>query len=354
MSKRNYFVGGTGTGVAYVGKERWARFRAITEQSIDLTNQVQEVLGQNGMLIGKFFHTSRMDITLTEQLFDLKYVQANVGSAIKIGTTAQKTETVILGEGGLGTVKGTPVPFTNSADGVYGWADNPKTGETDVMVTFNEKNFTFNGGKEGDEVCVTYTQEYESGEEIDIPAQFIPMTLHLVLQANLYAAFGTEFDINQSTVVGKVIIDIPQYVLNGNQTISMTNTGISTSSLNGQAKANLSASCDDNMYYATMKIIYDSGEWYDNIQRLAVLPSGEATLKVDEEIKIDVWGVAQGYQPYHPQATDLTFDSNTPDKATVDNNGTIRGVAEGSSVVTVTIKNKPSIKSTISVTVQSK
>ena len=345
--KQSFFIGGTSTGTAYKGDSRWATFRSITEQTIDLTNQVEEVLGQKGTLIGRFYHTSRMAVTLTEQVFDLKYVQANVGSAIKIGTSAQTTESVKLQDGGAGSVTDTPVPFEQF--GTIGWATDPKTGE-EQKVTFNQKNFTFVGGEEGQEVCVTYTKEYANGEEIDIPAQFVPETLHLVLTGDLYAAYGTSFDVEQSTVVGKVIIDIPQYVLDGNQTITMTNTGVSNSPLNGSAKANLDATCEGNMVYATIKVILNSANWYDNIERLALIPAGSVTLEKNEKVQIDTWAVAQGYQPYH--AVDgLAYATSKESFVTVSPTGEISAVNEGTSEITVSIKNKPSVKASITVTV---
>lgn len=345
-----YFLGGSMTGKAYAGRDLLFTTNTLTDSSIDLTAQVEEAIGQNGIFIGQFPHTSRLNVTLTDQLFDLKYLAANLGSTIEIGTDAQTTETVVLGAGGTGTVTGTPIPF--SGFGTIGWVTDPENTSADaVTVEFTGKSFTYPSGTEGQTVCVTYTQTESGGKQFVVGGEFIPQVVHLVLEGNLYLALAEGNDTSSSSVVGRVIVDIPKFVFDASVSLSLTNTGISTTPLSGKAMAIPSASCTGGLTYATFKVIETNANWYDSVTRLAVLPA-TPTMAVGDTLTLSVMGVGAGYAPYNiPANAGLTFASGDAATATVDNTGKITAVKAGETDINISITDKPSVTGVAHVTV---
>lgn len=347
-----YFLAGSLTSRAYVGRDLLFTSNTLTESSIDLTAQVEEAVGQNGVFIGQFPHTARFNVTLTDQLFDLKYLASNLGSTIEIGTDAQTTETVILGAGGTGTVTGTPIPF--SGFGTIGWVTDPDDSNVEaVTVDFTGNSFTYPGGTEGKAVCVTYTKEEAGGKQFVVQGEFIPQVVHLVLEGNLYLALSDANDISSSSVVGRVIIDIPKFVFDASVNLSLTNTGVSTTPMSGKAMAIPSTSCTGGLTYATFKIIENNANWYDSITRLAILPA-TPTMAVGDTLTLSVMGVGTGIAPYNiPANAGLTFASGSASVATVDNTGKITAVSAGETDISITITDKPIVTGVAHVTVTS-
>lgn len=345
-----YFLGGSMTGNAYQGRDLYFTTNTLTDSSIDITAQVEEAIGQNGVFIGQFPHSARMNVTLTDQLFDLKYLAANVGSTVEIGTDAQTEEQVTLAAGGVGTITGTPIPF--GAFGTIGWVSDPNdTNINPVTVTFTDKTFTYPAGQEGQVVCVRYTRAETGGEQFTVRGEYIPQVVHLILEGNLYLALADASDTSSSSVVGKVIVDIPKFVFDASVNLSLTNTGISTTPLSGKAMAVPSTDCAGGLSYATIKVVLNNANWYDNITRLAVLPATPA-ITVGEKIELSVMGVGAGYAPYNiPANAGLTFTSGTPATATVDNTGAVTAVAAGETDIQIAITDKPSVTGVAHVTV---
>lgn len=88
--------------------------------------------------------------------------------------------------------------------------------------------------------CIRYMYNNAVASRMIINANFIPKTLTLILEANLYS--GGSCDIETSTLAGKVTIKVPRFMLNGSQELSLTASGVANTSIEGTA-------CDDLFLY---------------------------------------------------------------------------------------------------------
>lgn len=343
----NYFIGGSGVATVLDGKEKYFTSHSLLDSSVDVTSSMEEAVGQNGTLIGQFYHSTRMKVTLSDQLFDLKYVAMNLGTAIEMGTSVTTRETITLGAGGTGAVAGIPVPY--GSFGSIGWA-NKEGSDTQQSITFTGKTFNFTGGQTDDVVCVEYYVDSPATEFVTIPAVIDPKIYTLILKANLYVSYSNEFSTNTASIVGEVIITIPQFLLEGNLNISMTNTGISNTPLTGQAKAYGGASCNGELSLGTIAVNIRNANWYDKVERLALKPAVDS-IAVAETTLVSVKGVGVGMYPNIPPTSDLTFTSEDVAKATVSNAGLITGVAVGTTNIIVTVTAKPEVQGVTSITV---
>lgn len=344
-----YFIGGVANITLYDGNDIILKSTTLSDSSMELSVDKQEVRGgQGAKLYGQYFHTSQLQLTLTDIMFSLDYVALNTGSVKNIGGVAYGSETITLGASGAGSITGTAIPFNTT---YVAWV-RPQGGDNYTTVTLDStthKNFTYAAGAEGDVVCVSYPIS-SSGQYISIPATIIPSTVHAVMEANLYNGGGSTNDVNTATLAGTAIIDIPRLQLTGAQTISMTSTGVSTTPLTGMALAVDSGTCSDDAVYGTFTTNLTGENWYDNMTMIS-FNDQTISLATNGTAQIITYAIAPATAPYTVPVADLTFAGGDQAIATVDATGKVTAVGTGNCIITVTAKNKASLNGIVQVTV---
>lgn len=204
---------------------------------------------------------------LTDIMFNLEYVAANVGGTIVKGSDVFFDEEVAADSSGEITLKKTAVALT-SGGAVTAWVRkaNAKDDKRTKKVVDSSNKIT---GLEAEELyCVRYRATDSSAEELVVSSQFIPDTLHAVLTVALYA--GDDKNPENGTKVGEVTIEIPRFQLSGAMELSMTAAGASQTSLEGSALASGAKGCNGKGIYAKIiKVIYNS-HWYDDASGLII------------------------------------------------------------------------------------
>lgn len=333
------FIAGPAKVDAFLNGQLMFTAQTILDSSISLNVSKEEVRGGAGnSLWGNYYHTSAMAINLTDIMFKLEYLALNTGSVIQQGSDLFTEEQVTIGKNGAGTVVGTPVAVDDY--GIIGWAS--KAGADDWQrVQFTTKNFTFAGGTEGEVVCVKYVANDAAARKIVISSDFIPETVQLIMTANLYSGGK---NLATSTLSGQVQVNVPRFQFDGNQEISMTSTGVANSPMSGSALANESVSCDGKGYYAIVTEKINGAKWYDNVYALAIV-NGNLELKTNATETLQVMAIPYYGSAFPCDNAELTFTSIAPATATVGaNTGVVKGVAAGSTGITVVITGKPAVE----------
>lgn len=344
------FLAGAATVDMLVGDQLIATATTLLDSSITVGSTAEEVRGGPGAkLLGKYYHTSTFDINLTDVLFKLEYFAFQTGSAIQQIADVFTSEQVTLGDGGSGTITGTPAVYQSY--GTIGWAAKPGS-DAYQKITFTEKAFTVAGAKEGDIYCVKYISTDNAARQITISSSFIPSEVTLVMTANLYRAGGRgENDVNNSSKIGIVQVLVPRFQFNGSMELSMTSTGVANSPITGSALDNPSADCSDGGYYAIITEQLSGSSWYDNVFALAIEDSDIELATTTGTATLSVYALPLNGAAFKPPYEDLTFTSAANGTATVTQEGVVTGVAQGSTTVTVSIKNKAGVEAIANITV---
>lgn len=344
------FLAGAATVDMLVGDQLIATATTLLDSSITVGSTAEEVRGGPGAkLLGKYYHTSTFDINLTDVLFKLEYFAFQTGSAIQQIADVFTSEQVTLGAGGSGTITGTPAVYQSY--GTIGWAAKPGS-DAYQKITFTEKAFTVAGAKEGDIYCVKYISTDNAARQITISSSFIPSEVTLVMTANLYRAGGRgENDVNNSSKIGIVQVLVPRFQFNGSMELSMTSTGVANSPIAGSALDNPSAECSDGGYYAIITEQLSGSSWYDNVFALAIEDSDIELATTTGTATLSVYALPLNGAAFKPPYEDLTFTSAANGTATVTQEGVVTGVAQGSTTVTVSIKNKAGVEAIANITV---
>ena len=164
-----------------------------------------------------------MSLTATDALFNLEYLALSFGSQIVENNVDNLTveNNVKISTRNQITVAGTPIAFGKA--GVIGWYRKPT--DTDwKLIKFVGQTATVNGLESGDVVCVKYNAIDNSAREIVVPTNIIPSEMKAILRQDLM--LGEQGDISTYSKVGELVIEIPRFQLNVDQTLSMSMTGV--------------------------------------------------------------------------------------------------------------------------------
>lgn len=350
---RNY-IAGAATVDIFVGDQLLATANTLLDSSITVGSTAEDVRGGAGnKLLGKYYHTSTMDITLTDVLFRLEYLAFNTGSTITQIADFLTQEQVVLDGTKKGTLTGTPAEFKTY--GLIGWASLPGEYEYQKVTLSNEDGhytFQYPGDvQEGQKICIKYVSTDNAARMITISSNFIPSEVSLVMTANLYRAGGKAGAINDSSRVGFVQVEVPRFQFSASQEISMTSTGVANTPLTGSALDNPSEDCSGNGYYAKITEVIEGANWYDNVFTLAV-DDADINIAPAGTYNMTVYAIPTNGSAFVAPVADLTFTSGNDSFATVGaNTGVITGVADGETTVTVVITAKPTVEAVASVTV---
>ena len=256
-------MAGVATVDMFDGDNLFGSATTLTESSLNIGISAEDVRGGEGAgLLGRYFHTSTFELTLTDALFNLEYIAKSVGAEVQAGADVMMNEQLTATDTTL-TLSKTPVPM--GCGDTFVWYRGVNE-ETWTAVKANGTNIAVPAAGN---YCVKYFYNNAAASKIRIASDYVPATLRLVLKENLYAAGETN---NSQTKVGYVLINIPRFQLDGSQELSMSMTGASTTSLKGMALISdgCNAGCEGAGYYADMIQVLDAASWTDGIIALAV------------------------------------------------------------------------------------
>jgi hypothetical protein len=286
-----------------------------------------------------------MSIQLTDVQFNLSLLGQTVGESVATGASAWTEENVTLGGGGAGTVTGTPLalPSTN----IYGWVTTTAGSE---RVTFTGSNFTVSGAVEGDTVCVRYLATNAAARYINIPANILPNTINLVLEADLNS--GDQAGANK---IGTLQVLIPRAQLSGAFALQLKADGIANTPLSANALADedlQNTACSQEPIFAKLVEIITDANWYDNLVGISVKDGNFGLTSGTSPKTLVVYGVKDnGDAPFIIPNAELSFTSADTGVATAGlHTGIITRIGNGTSVLTVVVDDKTSIETQCTVT----
>ena len=304
-------------------------------------------------LLSRYLHDSAMALTLTDALFDFSYMALNVGGTIQTGADVLTVEQVTTAEANRITVSETPQNFGNF--GVIGWYSG--VGEDNwTKITFdaNTKTANVTDLSQGTTVCVKYTKTDASAEQFTVSSAFIPAQVYGVLTLPLFKSGTDTKQFSNSSKVGEVQIEIPNFMFDGNMELALTSAGTTTTPLSGNALATFTGleGCDSNDgYYAKLKqVTYNKDEFAD--VKAIVVADANVELLANETQTLQVYAIYSGIKaPKLIDNSKLVFVSSNETYATVDQTGKVEAKAQGSATIEIHVKTKQSLQTAAVVTV---
>ena len=284
-----YFLAGVADAEIFKGTESFATAKTLIDSSITIGVSAEDIrAGKGAKLYGKYFHTSTFDLKLSDAMFKLEYIAANVGAELELGGDVFRMEEVkVTADDRAVTLADVPVALNAGGDIYVYYKKDTEEYFKSVKHTADTKEFNVPGTEEGT-YCVKYLYTNDSARKVVINANFIPDTLSIYLTANLYA--GDVNNISTGTRVGTVTIKVPRFLLSGSQEIAMSMTGAANTPLEGSALAMKSESCDGEGIYAEIIEVIE-GRTYHDMCMIKIQSDEDGLIIYDNETeKIRVYG----------------------------------------------------------------
>jgi len=346
MTINKKFVCGVGRTFNYDSNDNllWVG-KTLLNNSIEISTGSQNInAGQGNALQMVYYHTGQLSLTQEEQQFNLSMIAKTLGSSIVTGANVWEEETVAI-TASAGTILGTPI--ATSSGTIYGWAE--LSNGTTERFTFSGSDFTLVGQSSGD-VCVRYYKADSAARQVTVNANIIPSIVRTVVEAQMFS--GDPNNVSTSTLIGKVLVEVPRLQLDGTATLNLTTTGVSSTPIKGMALASTVVGCSSSGVYATITEVLDSANWYDNVNILAIQDDTIVISAASPSATVVVWAVpTNGDAAFIAPVADLSFSSGTVGTCTIGlHTGIITRVAAGSSVITVVITDKNTVGTTATVT----
>ena len=235
-----------GNATLFDGERLVASANTLIDSGITIGLSFEDIrAGQGNKLYGRYAHTSTFDLKLTDAMFNLEYLAMNTGSDISLGGDVMVDEELTSTSK---KIKLSQHAVAISGSKVYAYAK--KTGTDNVYDKYpvsGEANDEITVTEDGT-YCIRYMYTNDLASKMTVKANFIPKTLTLILEANLYS--GGSCDIETSTLAGKVTIKVPRFMLNGSQELSLTASGVANTAIEGTALASGCAGCSGDGVYA--------------------------------------------------------------------------------------------------------
>ena len=357
---QNQFLAGVGRALLFDGDNLIGVAKTLTESTFNFSISSEEIRGgQANALFGKYFHDSNLAITLTDAMFKLEYLAANLGVDISMGGLSVY-ESPAAGEtaGAGGAITLTTVPTLINGS-LLAWYKKPSDRYWSVgTITQSGSTYTItpDGASANDVYCIKYFYQNEDARSIIINTQYVPKTLHLVIMNDLFS--GDTSDIGSATRYGRIITDIPSFQLDGSQDLNLTATSAATISLTGNALGVESGtSCEEAPYYGTMTEEIFGTSWKDDVIALAI-ENSDIELEAAETEKLIVRVVYGGsVASQRKDNNNFTFAVESGTSASVSNasgtEGVVTASTSGDTVISATLKDRTDIVAYATVTVGS-
>lgn len=342
---QNHYLAGVGTALLFKGNDLIGVAKTLTESTFNFAITAEDIRGGKGNgLLGRYFHDSTLTATLTDAMFDLNYIALSLGVNVESGGLSVKEEELKVGDDNTVTTTETPVAFDGT---MIGWYKKPTDNDWTIGTIVGNK-MTITGGTKDAVYCVKYFYQNANAKSITIKSQYVPATLHVVVLTDLYSGkVGTQSD---ATRYGRLIVDIPQFQLDGSQDLSLTATSAATVSLSGQALAVLDgATCEDDPYYGTMTEEIYGAKWQDDVIALAIENSDIQLSQNGTETLIVRAVYGKGMASQRKDNSNFTFTkvespTATATGVTVSTEGVVSaGTVDGAAVVEVTLKGASNV-----------
>jgi hypothetical protein len=286
-----------------------------------------------------YYHSSKMNITAEDIQWNLSYLAAQLGTSVVTSTNVYFEENITLGAAAAGTVTNTPVSALGSAT-IYGWVTH-SDGQSE-KVQFSTKTFTSALGAENDVVCVRYYMANTAAQSVEIPANIVPSSGRLVLEANLYSSESGAVD--GSTLIGKCQFIIPSAQLTGQVNVNLSSSGVSNTPLNFVALASTVAGCTAAGIYGYIKEVITTSHWYDNCYAICLIDDTIPLTAATSPKTLVVYAIPSSGSAFIAPNADLDFVSGTPATATAGlHTGIITFAQAGSTIISIAITAKPTV-----------
>lgn len=315
--------------------------------------------GVGNKLVMNIPDTIRLTGTFEAADFSLEARGLQMGSTVHYNAKSMVREKI--------TATTTTLTVTQTPVAAYGLAaDNAANGIFPCYVGNDGVNYGVNAQGEvqgftatvGQTYCVQYYTNILNAESLAIPANFSPTIGKMVVKTPIYSENGSSA--KSSSLAGYLYGFYPRVqFIGGDAGINGSQTEASTTGLNFTALAyddltdDVCADCaSEDSVYGYLTYVPCGGDTLSAVQALAIVGGVISVAVGGTPVQTPVYYYMVNGELITPNYSDLTFTSSEQSYATVGaNTGLITPVAAGTTVITATVTQKPTLTTQVTVNV---
>ncbi|MBR5285696.1 MAG: hypothetical protein IKU30_02250 [Clostridia bacterium] len=338
IAEQTYYDPTTGN---IVGYDNVASDGAI-ESAVNL-QQIEA--GMGNAVVGVIPDSTRLTGSYTSQAFSLETRRLISGGKLSYNGISSVCET-ITASGATLTVTKTPAKhYGQSASDTTAWCYVKEHTATTfagtnygVDITSKEvQNFVATNGVQYD---VFYFTVNASAQVLELPDSFNPSVVTVQTKYGVYSKQNNS--VTGGTFQGWLYVVVPQAILTGNAGVSATQTSNSTTDGSWMAISpdnNIMACADCGATGNTLAYyVFVPCEGATSAVEALVVVGGGVTVTTTTTKQIPVKYIMPDQTVVTPTYTDLDYESAAEGTATVTDGGVVAGVAQGSTIVTITLE----------------
>lgn len=354
---KNKFLAGVGRALIISNGQLISVAKTLQNSGFNFNVAAEEVRGgESNPVLGRYFHDSSLEITLTDALFDLEYIALNLGVDIQSGGITvyegQIAPSAIIGSTVPVAKKANrvPVPFNGAYLAFWKHADETDwhsatvtlTPEDDALdATISLDGYTNTGAQ----ICYKYFYNDANARSITINANYNPKVVSLIILNDEFS--GDSDNIGSSSKVGRLVTSIPNFQFNGTNDLAFAAGSATPVSISGMANAVVDGdNCEDEPYYGTITEEIFNETWQSKVVALAIANSD---ITVADEVATGV-ATIQTYAVFGGMTASklidnsncvFTVESDGGTGVTVDTAGVISvgTTTTGTAYISVTLKD---------------
>ena len=308
-----YFLGSVGTVEAFRrvngNYELAFRSKTLTDSGLNISTTKDDIRAGTGAPIQfSYYHDPSVEISLTDVIFDEKYIEAQLGAQFRQGGESFKSETKTADANGKIILDEKPLAFSAgcNSEEVVVWLT--EKGQENWRREHNVNALTkeVSGLTANAQYCVRYAAFDDDARVAEITSEIIPQELYLVITAPVYS--GDSCSASNGKKAGTITYIVPRFKLNGAQDFAMNMSSNQTMSLAGNALASEDG-CDlTSSGLLKISVKYDDLHWYTNLKELI---ADEDYLKVGDVPHI--YALTNDPEPFLVNNDNLVFPEGALD-----------------------------------------
>lgn len=336
-----YFLGSVGEAEAYEVTRKFSgettmdlvfTSKTLTESAVNISvNKEQIIDSYNGAPAGVFYHSPNVNITLSDILWNPKFVEASIGSHFNELSDAGNIEYYMVeltaDEHGVAHLRGSDkrpckldipsivdVAFNNSNYQIpyivmgqlkgdtewYSYSYNPAglgTIGAEALSPSPSRDFGVQGVLQPNATyCFKYPIKSIKSKMINITTKIMPEELFLVITTPIFMVDSESINslnseylpeyscISTGKIVGKVIYEVPRWSLDGDQSFNFSMSGTSGMQLTGTVLESIEN--EEEPVFMRLREIIKPRAWYENLVDLVSTSSD-----IDSHIPPTIYGI---------------------------------------------------------------
>jgi len=300
----NSFTGESTTTLVFTSK-------TITDSAVNISvNKEQIVDSYNGASAGVFYHSPNVNITLSDILWNPKFLEASLGSKFNqmcddgnieyytLEATANANGYVVLspimngvkikypapiglpsiGEGDVYVIIGKMEGDTEWGEYAYGSVDGAYCIGYDFDHLIQRPGNLSGFLRPGATYCFKYPVKSNRSKAINITSRIIPEELMLVITTPIFVAEGNSLNpmdgayagedgyISTGKMVGKIIYEVPRWVLDGDLSFNFTASGTTSMQITGTVLESIDN--EEESVFMRLREVVKPRAWYEGLVEL--------------------------------------------------------------------------------------